>query len=80
MKYPQALFAAVFGIFSALTAALAQNVPALPPTTTQTASSIAQGDTVQLSPFEVAVDQDNGYRASGTLAGSRLRTDLRDVA
>lgn len=35
---------------------------------------------IQLSPFEVAAGQDNGYAASGTLAGTRLRTDLRDVA
>jgi outer membrane receptor protein involved in Fe transport len=35
---------------------------------------------VTLSPFEVSAEKDNGYRASGTLAGTRLRTDLRDVA
>ncbi len=33
-----------------------------------------------MSPFEVAAEKDDGYKASGTLAGTRLRTDLRDVA
>jgi outer membrane receptor protein involved in Fe transport len=40
---------------------------------------LAEG-VVVLSPFEVASGADNGYAASGTLAGTRLRTDLRDVA
>lgn len=35
---------------------------------------------VQLSPFEVASNKDQGYAASSSLAGSRLNTDLRDVA
>ncbi len=80
MNPPKNIFAAIVGFLVASTAALAQNVPAFPTITTQTAPALLQSDAVQLSPFEVAVDQDNGYRASGTLAGSRLRTDLRDVA
>lgn len=43
-------------------------------------SSDPNTEIVLLSPFEVRSDQDRGYRASGTLAGTRLRTDLRDVA
>lgn len=35
---------------------------------------------LELSPFTVTAQQDSGYRAGGTLSGSRLRTDLRDVA
>ena len=35
---------------------------------------------VELSPFEVVGTQDKGYAASSSLAGSRLKTDLRDVA
>lgn len=33
-----------------------------------------------LSPFEVTADQNEGYRATSTLAGSRINTDLKDVA
>ena len=40
----------------------------------------ATDDVIELSPFVVSPDDDTGYRASGTLAGTRLRTDLRDVA
>ena len=34
---------------------------------------------VILSPFEVTTDTDTGYVATQTLAGTRIRTDLRDV-
>ena len=34
---------------------------------------------VILSPFTVTADQDQGYRAANTLAGTRLKTSLRDV-
>jgi outer membrane receptor protein involved in Fe transport len=37
-------------------------------------------ETVVLSPFEVRTDLDRGYAASSTLAGSRVRTELRDLA
>jgi hypothetical protein len=37
-------------------------------------------DIVTLSPFEVRAEDDTGYVANSTLAGTRLRTDLRDVA
>ncbi|MEY4816498.1 MAG: Ferrichrome-iron receptor precursor, partial [Verrucomicrobiota bacterium] len=33
-----------------------------------------------LTPFEVATTQDTGYAGQDTLSGSRLRTNLRDVA
>ncbi len=36
-------------------------------------------ETVQLTPFVVAESEDRGYAATSTLAGTRLRTDLRDV-
>lgn len=35
---------------------------------------------IELSPFTVNAEEDTGYTASSTLAGTRLRTDLRDVA
>lgn len=34
----------------------------------------------ELSPFEVDASKDSGYRANSTLAGSRLNTQLKDVA
>ncbi len=41
----------------------------------------AVGDgTLTLSPFEVQAERDTGYAASGTLMGTRLRTDLKDLA
>jgi outer membrane receptor protein involved in Fe transport len=47
----------------------------------QTASSseINDENVITLSPFEVTGDNDVGYQATSTLAGTRLRTDLRDV-
>ncbi|ACB75039.1 TonB-dependent receptor plug [Opitutus terrae PB90-1] len=55
--------------------------------TTNTAASDAtvpanqDEEVVVLSPFVVESTEDEGkYRASATLAGSRLRTDLRDIA
>jgi outer membrane receptor protein involved in Fe transport len=35
---------------------------------------------VTLSPFEVSSTKDTGYAATETLAGTRIRTDLKDVA
>ena len=37
-------------------------------------------ETVVLSPFVVDASKDQGYRATSTLAGSRINTDLKDVA
>jgi outer membrane receptor protein involved in Fe transport len=37
-------------------------------------------DVVVLSPFVVDASKDEGYRATSTLAGSRINTDLKDVA
>ncbi|MBE7537809.1 MAG: hypothetical protein HS122_05300 [Opitutaceae bacterium] len=37
-------------------------------------------DVQELSPFEVRAEEDSGYTARDTLAGSRLKTELRNVA
>lgn len=37
-------------------------------------------DVYQLSPFTVTSDDDDGYQALTTLGGTRLRSDLRDLA
>jgi outer membrane receptor protein involved in Fe transport len=65
------------GIWQSL---LSQTAPAkgasVPPTSTVAA---ADEEVVMLSPFEVTTRQDNGYAATETLAGTRIRTDLKDV-
>ncbi len=43
------------------------------------AEEIDDENVVELSPFEVTGDNDVGYQATSTLAGTRLRTDLRDI-
>ncbi len=40
----------------------------------------AAGDQIVLSPFEISTENEDGYVASQTLAGARLRTDLREMA
>ncbi|HVS52024.1 MAG TPA: TonB-dependent receptor plug domain-containing protein [Opitutaceae bacterium] len=42
--------------------------------------SSQNSDVVQLSPFEVSGDDDKGYAASSTLAGTRLNSKLEDIA
>lgn len=46
-------------------------------------SSVAQDEgnekTYSLSPFQVDASEDKGYRASGTLAGTRINTRLDDI-
>ncbi|MEO7701490.1 MAG: TonB-dependent receptor plug domain-containing protein, partial [Opitutus sp.] len=37
-------------------------------------------DVISLSPFTVNSSTDSGYRATSTLAGSRVKTDLKDIA
>ena len=63
------LLALVTGLFTASTTVDAQQTPPPPKT-----------ETVTLSPFEVSTNQDVGYSGQDTLSGSRLRTNLRDVA
>ncbi|MEX0323885.1 MAG: TonB-dependent receptor plug domain-containing protein [Puniceicoccaceae bacterium] len=37
-------------------------------------------DIFELSPFEVSAEESDGYLATSTLAGTRIRTDLRDLS
>lgn len=39
----------------------------------------ADEETIELSPFVIEADEDEGYSAKNTLAGTRLRTELKDV-
>lgn len=43
-------------------------------------SSSSEEEVYELSPFEVDASKDSGYRVNSTLAGSRLNTQLKDVA
>src|SRR5437762_2181332 len=47
---------------------------------TNASAPSASGETVTLSPFEVRPDEDTGYQAMNTTAGSRLSTSLKDTA
>lgn len=48
--------------------------------TAATATSPAPDAPIVLSPFEVSTNQEKGYFGQDTLAGSRLRTNLKDIA
>src|SRR5690554_5765675 len=54
--------------------------PAPAPAEAEDDDSNTQTEVVVLSPFEVVSAQDTGYAATSSLAGSRLNTQLRDVA
>jgi outer membrane receptor protein involved in Fe transport len=43
-------------------------------------SGASNDSTVILSPFEVRPEEDSGYQATSTLAGTRLRSELKDLA
>jgi outer membrane receptor for ferric coprogen and ferric-rhodotorulic acid len=68
MKSLRPLFAALAVCLAAATAAA------------QVIAPPSASETIVLSPFEVNSSVDKGYAAGGTLSGTRLRTDLRDVA
>ena len=54
--------------------------PPKPPAVTTTTAAAPSEDVVQLSPFTVNTTKDAGYFAENTLAGSRLNTNLGDLA
>ncbi len=63
--------ALLLGSLASLTAQVAPTI---------TAPTQVSLDTVELSPFVVTELTDKGYRATQTLAGTRLKTDLKDIA
>lgn len=56
--------------------ALAQSVPPPAPS----AASAAQGTPIELNPFVITAEIDNSYAAKDTLSGTRLRTEIKNVA
>ena len=67
----------------ALLLALAIMLPALPhavgESTNESVAEDSDEEFIALSPFVVSASDDQGYTASQTLAGTRLRTDLKDI-
>jgi outer membrane receptor protein involved in Fe transport len=50
------------------------------PAAVSTSSSASTDQAIVLSPFEVTSTEDTGYQARETLAGSRIKTNLADIA
>ncbi|MFZ5496736.1 MAG: TonB-dependent receptor plug domain-containing protein [Verrucomicrobiota bacterium] len=67
---PVVSFSALLACVLAATAQTTQP-PAAPP---------AEEEVLHLSPFEVQASSNEGYLATSSLAGSRLKTDLKDIA
>lgn len=66
---------------SPLHAQIAPANPApIPPDPAQPAAPAKPAEIVALSPFVINAASDQGYYSSQTLAGGRLKTDLKDVA
>jgi outer membrane receptor for ferric coprogen and ferric-rhodotorulic acid len=76
----RALQVLVFSTLGLLAApyAIAQTAPAK--ATPNKASSSQDEEVITLSPFEVDASKDTGYYAENTLAGSRLNTNIGDLA
>jgi hypothetical protein len=73
--------AVVGAILACASWAHAQSAPtsAAPNPDNRDSSPAPKDDVVLLSPFEVSTVKDTGYQATETLAGTRIRTDLKDV-
>jgi catecholate siderophore receptor len=67
---------ALFALCLGSSGSFGQTVPVPPPST----ASAASQDATVLSPFEVRADLDTGYLATSAQSGTRLRTDLKDIA
>jgi outer membrane receptor protein involved in Fe transport len=76
-RKPRLFLRAIAGAvtFLAAQAAFAQNT-----TPAKATAGAAEPETITLSPFVVSGEHDTGYSASDTLAGTRLRTPLKDIA
>ncbi|HEU5077994.1 MAG TPA: TonB-dependent receptor plug domain-containing protein [Opitutaceae bacterium] len=75
MKKPSPKTALLLATASVCQLALAQTAPS-----NATGSNSSEEEIITLSPFEVSSAKDTGYAATETLAGTRIRTDLKDVA
>lgn len=69
LRYSTKFLPAIIGLFTYTSLCFAQDD-----------GSDDQEQVYELSPFEVAGEENQGYRATSSLAGSRLNTQLKDVA
>ncbi len=76
MKTNRTLVFALFAAAASGQGLLAQTAPA---PTAATPAPAEKEEVLVLSPFEVTAEEDTGYVATSTLAGTRIRTDLKDV-
>jgi len=58
---------------------LAQTPAASPPASTASTTAAAKEETIILSPFTIAAGSEQGYLATQTLNGTRMKTDLKDI-
>lgn len=78
MNIPRKRHVAIFALCLAqLASASAQTAPVK--ITTEKPKDDASA-TIELSPFVIVAEKDTGYQATDTLAGTRLRTSLKDIA
>lgn len=71
----QAGLSAAFGILAAART-FAQTASPAPATDSSKSDS---DETIMLSPFVITAEESTGYRATSTMAGTRIKTDLKDV-
>lgn len=81
MKASRALLAVLAVSAAVGSVASGQSIAPPPPTVTsaQTSASARPEEAIELSPFVISATAETGWIATETLAGSRLRTDFKDV-
>src|SRR5687768_12789544 len=67
--------AALMGQLLATSGTASAQTASQPPTATPAAT----GDAIQLSPFQVVSETDNGYQAANTLGATRTNVAIRDL-
>ena len=78
MNYSPSLCARTL-VLASLSAAVACAQTVAPASSTASSTAKESSTPVQLSPFEVSTEKDNGFAAASSLAGGRLAGDLRDT-
>ena len=53
--------------------------PLTAPKASRATDSASENEVIKMNRFIVTAEEDTGYRATSTLAGTRIKTDLRDV-
>ena len=64
---------------SFLAALVATTIGSLAQTNVSSASKPPNDEPIEMSPFVVSTDQDRGYVATSSLAGTRIKSDLKDI-